>query len=121
MLLFKYTDRENGTDTEHCFYESSNILYSRLSDFDTTPLKTLVIVFHEGRTYRYENVDVNDYLLFRESFNPSASDEKSSGKAFWKYIRKYPATRIEDTKPEEIAKMMNEQKIRSVNLTHSTV
>jgi hypothetical protein len=76
---------ENSLDRS--WYDSSNILYSECDDNENA-LKTLRIVFKNGRQYRYDEVNVNDYLLFRE--------DVSQGKAFNKFIRKYKSERIED-------------------------
>ena len=59
------------------WYESSNILYSECDESNTTK-KTLRIIFNNGKMYEYSDVDVHDYLFFR--------DAESQGKAFNKYI-----------------------------------
>lgn len=51
---------------DHTWYKSSNIKYSECIDNDNA-LKTLRIVFNNGTQYEYENVDVRDYLIFRDS------------------------------------------------------
>lgn len=69
------------------WYESSNILYSECDESDTTK-KTLRIIFNNGKMYEYSDVDVHDYLFFR--------DAESQGKAFNKYIRKYEYKKLDD-------------------------
>ena len=51
---------------DHTWYKSSNVKYSECIDNDNA-LKTLRIVFNNGTQYEYENVDVRDYLIFRDS------------------------------------------------------
>ena len=53
-------------DVDKTWYQSSNIKYSECIDHDNA-LKTLKVVFSNGTQYEYKNVDVRDYLLFREA------------------------------------------------------
>lgn len=76
---------EKGVD--RVWYDSSNIVYSECDDTPNS-LKTLVVVFKDGRAYIYFDVNVNDYLLFRES--------ESQGKAFSRYIKQYNFKKIEN-------------------------
>lgn len=71
---------------ERAWYDSSNIVYSECDDIENE-LKVVRITFKDGRTYRYEGVDVNDYLMFRESL--------SQGKGFNKYLKKYDGVKID--------------------------
>lgn len=93
----------NGIDK--VWYDSSNILYSECDD-NVNQLKTLRIVFKNGRTYEYYGVDVNDYLLFREN--------ASQGKALNQYIKKYKYEKISDANllkiEEELQDLMNTDK-----------
>lgn len=84
---------------DKCWYKSSNIIYSECDDKDKE-LKTLRIVFKNGRTYEYYNVDVNDYVLFKSS--------PSQGNAFVKYIRKYDCKRLDDSDVSLIEQELNE-------------
>lgn len=81
-----YSKYENGQ--EFCWYDSSNILFSKCYD-NQGELKVVKIIFKNGRTYLYKDVDVNDYITFRDS--------ESNGAAFNKHIKKYAPTRIQDT------------------------
>ena len=57
MIVYnKYTNLR-----DHVWYSSSNVIYSECIDSDTE-LKTLKIVFKEGRTYMYRDVNVEDYI-----------------------------------------------------------
>ena len=67
---------ENNVD--RAWYDSSNILYSECLD-NPNDFKTLTIVFTTGTKYKYYDVDVNDYLLFREAL--------SQGKEFNRLIK----------------------------------
>ena len=80
-----YNLYENEVDKT--WYDSSNVLYSECDDV-TDGFKVLRITFKNGRTYKYSNVNVNDYLLFRESI--------SQGKALNKYIKQYANERVGD-------------------------
>lgn len=81
-LLNVYSDNVDKT-----WYRSTNVLYSECIDNDDKP-KTLKVVFSNGRQYQYDDVDVRDYLFFRESC--------SQGKVLNSNIKKYPCTRLED-------------------------
>lgn len=82
---------------DHTWYDSSNIVYSKFYDNDNIDKKTLKIVFKNGRTYLYKDVDPIDYSNFKLSY--------SSGEGFNKYIKKYSAARIADTNLEELEKL----------------
>ena len=74
---------------DHVWYDSSNIVYSKCYDTKNSPTRTVKIVFKQGRTYVYRNVDANDYVRFKTA--------ESTGKAFNEFIKKYDAVRIADT------------------------
>ena len=80
-------------DVDRTWYDSSNVVYSECDDI-TDGLKVLRIYFKSGRVYQYADVDVNDYLLFRE--------DSSQGKALSKIIKKYACSRLEDVNVEYI-------------------
>ena len=67
-----------SNDVDRTWYQSSNIKFSECIDHDNE-LKTLNVVFNNGTQYRYDKVDVRDYLLFR--------DAESQGKALNQYIK----------------------------------
>ena len=92
--IFKiYDDR-----MERVWYESSNIVYSECDDIEDE-LKKLRIVFKDGRQYQYEDVKVNDYLLFRENL--------SQGKALNQFIKpSYLATRLNNVDVQLIKESM---------------
>lgn len=71
-------------DVDRTWYSSSNVIYSECID-NTNALKTLKVTFKSGKEYQYDDVNVMDYLEFRNS--------ESQGKGLNKYIisRKYEA------------------------------
>ena len=90
MILYnRYVNQE-----DHVWYDSSNIVYSKCYDTKTSPTRTVKIVFKQGRTYVYRNVDANDYVRFKTT--------QSTGKGFNDFIKKYDAVRIADTDLEKL-------------------
>lgn len=85
---------------DKAWFDSSNIAYAECDDKDND-LKTVRITFNNGIVYEYYDVNVNDYLLFREN--------ASQGKAFNKYLRKYEFKKLEETK--DISKLNEELEI----------
>lgn len=84
---------------EKVWYESSNIIYSECDDVEDD-LKTLRIVFKDGRQYQYDSVKVNDYLLFRENI--------SQGKALNQFIKpNYLASRLDNVDVNLIRESVN--------------
>lgn len=97
----KYFDRR-----DHCWYDSSNIVYSEF--FDNAGNTSMKIIFKGGRTYLYRDVDPNVYLLFKHA--------DSNGEAFNKYIRKYPTTKQDDTSLDSLEAM----KTRFIEMDNDT-
>lgn len=95
-----YSKYENSQ--ELCWYDSSNILFSKCYD-NPGNLKVVKLIFKNGRTYLYKDVEANDYVAFR--------DAESNGSAFTKHIKKYAAIRIQDTDLDKL----NEMKERFMN------
>lgn len=105
-----YSKYENGQ--EFCWYDSSNTLFSKCYD-NPGDLKVVKVIFKSGATYLYKNVDVNDYLAFR--------DAESNGHAFFKHIKKYEATRIQDTDLEKLEELKTNLMNDSQELQESKV
>ena len=80
-------------DVDKVWYDSSNVLYSECDDI-TDGLKVLRATFKNGRTYQYYDVNVHDYLLFREN--------ASQGVALNKFIKQYRCERIDDLNVDDI-------------------
>lgn len=77
---------ENNVDKT--WYDSSTVFYSECDDKENA-LKELKVVFKNGSTYLYKDVNVNDYLLFRES--------ASQGKTLHRIIKQYAFEKLENT------------------------
>lgn len=89
VIYSKYIDSKL-----HDWYDSSNLLYSKCYDTNG-PTVNLIIVFSDGRTYRYKDVDKHDFYSFKTA--------QSNGKAFSQFIRpKYKGERIMDTPKEKL-------------------
>ena len=60
MIVYnKYLDNQDYT-----WYNSSNVLFSKCYDDPNSNTKTLKIVFKNGRTYIYKDVDINVDNIF---------------------------------------------------------
>lgn len=110
-------------NVDYTWYDSSNVLYSECYDKDND-LKDLKIVFKGGRSYLYEKIDVNDYLMFRSDL--------SQGKALNKYIivkdvngnPKHNVVRLPDTDLNELENnrlMIIEERNKPVEETDNTI
>lgn len=82
---------------DHVWYDSSNIIYSKCYDTQSSKQKTVKIVFKGGRTYVYKDIHTDDYLQFKMAM--------SNGEAFNKYIKKYSAIRIADTDMTKLSEL----------------
>ena len=90
-----YSKYENSQ--EFCWYDSTNVMFSKFYDNQGSS-NVLKVIFKQGQTYLYKDVDANDYVMFR--------DADSNGSAFSKYIiKKYSPTRIQDTDMGKLDKM----------------
>ena len=89
MVLFRnYNDKER---VDRVWYQSTNVIYSECLDTPNS-LKTLTVIFKNGKRYQYKDVDVNDYVMFLHG-----GLDGSNGKALYKYIiPKYECTKLED-------------------------
>ena len=99
-ILDLYTKDKDGNDISRTWFQSSNIKYSECVDYDSK-LKTLRVVFNNGNQYEYKNVDVKDFLFFR--------DASSQGKALNEYIKKkgYEYEKIQDANIDELDEELN--------------
>lgn len=103
MIVYnKYLDNQDYT-----WYDSSNVLFSKCYDDPNSNTKTLKIVFKNGRTYIYKDVDINDYLTFKTA--------QSNGQAVnTSIIKKYKGVRISDTDVDKLTelreKFINDEK-----------
>lgn len=102
------TQKKYINNVEHIWYDSSNLVYSACYN-GARQEKTLKVVFKNGRTYIYKDVDVNDYMAYTRTYS-------SNGSAFNTYIvKKYKGVRVSDTdaeKLEELRKMFAEEDMK---------
>lgn len=73
-------------NVDKSWYDSSTVFYSECDDKDDS-LKNVKVVFKNGSTYVYKDVNVNDYLMFRES--------SSQGKALNRFLKQYEFEKLE--------------------------
>lgn len=112
MITFRYYDEEERND--YIWYNSSNILFSMCEDTENE-LKTLIVVFKNGGTYKYKDVDVNDYVMFVHG-----GLDGSNGKALNKFIKpKCEFEKLENMNLEELEKK-KELLLEKVNGTSTT-
>lgn len=105
MITCREYNEEERID--RVWYDSSNVLYSECED-RLNELKVLTVVFKGGATYRYKDVDVNDYVMFIHG-----GLDGSNGKALNKFIKKYEFEKLDKTdltKLEERKQMILEAK-----------
>lgn len=111
-MAIVYNKYVNNRD--HTWYDSSNVLYSVCYDTNADK-KALKIVFKQGRTYLYRDVELNDYLLFRNA--------DSNGKSVNEFIiKKYKGVRLSDISPESLDELkeefINENKVSEEAFTN---
>lgn len=101
MKLFNYYDN----NIDHTWFQSSNIVYAECIDKENE-LKTVKVIFSNGSQYEYYDVNVFDYLNFR--------DNQSQGKAFFKFIKSkdYKYEKLNDA---DLKKINEEYVFRSGN------
>lgn len=95
ITYLRYINQE-----EHVWYDSTNIIYSKLYDTSNSNEKNLKIVFKGGRTYLYKKVSSVDYVRFKLT--------ESTGKGFNSYIKNYECIRIMDTDLEKLETLKEE-------------
>jgi len=86
-LIISNYDKENLID--ECWYDSSTVYYSKCFD-KLNDYKELEVTFKDGRTYRYSNLIIQDYLLFK-----NGGLDNSQGKALNKFIKKYQFEKLD--------------------------
>ena len=101
MILYRDYNEEKRLD--RVWYSSSNILYSECEDI-LNDFKILRVMFNNGSCYEYNDVDVNDYVMFVRG-----GLDGSNGSAFYKFIKcKYEYKKIESLKKEEVISELKE-------------
>ena len=100
MIIHRDYDQEKRLD--RVWYNSSNVFYSECEDV-VDDYKILRVVFNNGATYEYRNVDVNDYVMFVRG-----GLDGSNGRALNKFIKpKCECERIEDLGKERLTEELN--------------
>ena len=100
MIIHRDYDQEKRLD--RVWYNSTNVFYSECEDV-VDDYKILRVVFNNGATYEYRNVDVNDYVMFVRG-----GLDGSNGRALNKYIKpKCECERIEDLGKERLTEELN--------------
>jgi hypothetical protein len=100
MIIHRDYDQEKHLD--RVWYNSSNVFYSECKDI-VDDYKILRVVFNNGATYEYRNVDVNDYVMFVRG-----GLDGSNGRALNKFIKpKCECERIEDLSKERLTEELN--------------
>lgn len=100
MIIHRDYDQEKRLD--RVWYNSSNVFYSECEDV-VNDYKILRVVFNNGATYEYKNVDVNDYVMFVRG-----GLDGSNGRALNKFIKpKCECERIEDLGKERLTEELN--------------
>lgn len=108
MIL--YRDYNEKTKLDRIWYSSSSLLYSECID-NENELKTLIVVFKNGSTYQYDDVDVMDYVMFVHG-----GLDNSNGKALNTFIKKKcPYKKIENKNIEELQKELDTLKEKEKN------
>lgn len=99
-IISKYQD-----NLDRAWYDSSNVVYSECIDKEGE-LKTVLVTFKNGSTYKYSGVIVSDYLSFRE--------DPSQGKALNRLIKQYECEKVEardvESLKEEMEQLLQEQR-----------
>jgi hypothetical protein len=92
MVLFNYYIDDVK---DRVWFDSSNIVYAECLESDTQ-YKTVIVVFKDGRRYKYNDVFVYDWRGFKES--------ESQGKSLNTYIAKKEASyeKIDSIDVEEL-------------------
>lgn len=104
MIILRDYNSEAALD--RVWYDSSNVFYSECEDGDTAK-KTLRVVFKNGATYQYHDVDVNDYIMFM-----AGGADGSNGKALNEFVKKKkcPYERIDNMDKGKLIEEMNKIK-----------
>lgn len=89
--MIKYKIYDENTKCEKMWIESSNIYFSKMIESPTENKGDLFITFKNGATYKYKDVNFEDYVLF-----VSGGIDFSQGKTLNKVIKpKYLCEKVE--------------------------
>ena len=102
MLLYKHYDEKEGV--QEVWYDSSMIVYTRMTEDEHENKGDLYVTFKNGATYKYKDVTFGDYVLLLYG-----GTDVSQGKTMNKIIKpKYQYERQEDKDTGELIIRMQE-------------
>lgn len=102
MILYKHYDEENGV--QEAWYDSSMIVYTRMTEDEHENKGDLYVTFKNGATYKYKDVTFGDYVLLLYG-----GTDVSQGKTMNKIIKpRYQYERQEDKDTGELIRRMQE-------------
>lgn len=100
--MIKHRDYDQEKRLDRVWYDSTNVFYSECEDI-VDDYKILRVVFNNGETYEYKNVDVNDYVMFVRG-----GLDGSNGRALNKYIKpRCECEKIENLDKEKLTEELN--------------
>lgn len=100
--MIKHRDYDQEKRLDRVWYDSTNVFYSECEDI-VDDYKILRVVFNNGATYEYKNVDVNDYVMFVRG-----GLDGSNGRALNKYIKpRCECEKIENLDKEKLTEELN--------------
>ena len=100
LTLESYDEKEL---IDYCWYKSSTILFSKCYD-NKNAYKDLEVTFLDGRTYKYYDVIIQDYLLFK-----NGGLANSQGKALNSFIKKYKFEKLDKLDVKLISDLREEK------------
>lgn len=78
---------------DYTYYNSSNLVYTECED-NENEYKTLYVMYKNGTVYRYDDVNVFDYLFIRNA--------PSQGKEAYQKLKPYKYEKIGQLNPDEV-------------------
>lgn len=100
--MIKHRDYDQEKRLDRVWYDSTNVFYSECEDI-VDDYKILRVVFNNGATYEYKNVDVNDYVMFVRG-----GLDGSNGRALNKYIKpRCECEKIENLDKEKLTEELD--------------
>lgn len=96
MLIYKHYDEEKKE--QEAWYDSSMILYTRMTEDERENKGDLYVTFKNGSTYKYKDVTFGDYILLLYG-----GTDVSQGKTMNKIIKaRYEYERVEDKNVSDV-------------------
>ena len=102
MLLYKHYDEEKKE--QEAWYDSTMILYTKMTEDEVENKGDLYVTFKNGSTYKYKDVTFGDYVLLLYG-----GTDISQGKTMNKVIKKrYEYERVDDADTLRLMSRMSE-------------